>query len=161
ELSLQKRTKQMAINQTCWFPFNATRRAFVATPLVILCLGAFGCSRSSKDKVEVAPSTQTVAPSPQTVEAKQQQMAKLPPPVLDHVQLAVKRIFNDSVVVDVEQQPNFIAGDFNGDLSQDLAVIIKPVPGKLGELNEEFPKWLLRDPFRPSEPGTPPLRVTE
>ena len=35
-------------------------------------------------------------------------------------------------------------GDFNGDASQDLAVIIKPV--NLEEMNQEYPPWLVRAP---------------
>jgi hypothetical protein len=122
--------------------------------VIAACISAFGCAGPEKPKVEAAP-------SPATVEAKQQQMAKLPPPDLEQVQQAVKRVFKDSAVVDVSQQPSFVPGDFNGDLSQDLAVIVKPGPGKLAEINEEFPNWILRDLFRPREAGTPPLRVEE
>jgi hypothetical protein len=64
-------------------------------------------------------------------------------------------------MIDNSRQPNFISGDFNGDLSQDLAVVVKPAPGKIDELNEEYPAWLLKDPFVPNEPGKPPLRVAE
>jgi hypothetical protein len=35
-------------------------------------------------------------------------------------------------------------GDFNGDASQDLAVIIKPA--KLDEMNQEYSPWLVRAP---------------
>src|SRR5947207_3638371 len=128
--------------------------AVLAAMLIVLSFFAFGCAGSEKPKVEAAP-------SPVTVEAKQQQMAKLPPPGLDHVEQAVKRVFKDRAVVDVSQQPSFVAGDFNGDLSQDIAVIVKPGAGKIAEINEEFPPWILRDPFRSTEPGTPPLRIAE
>jgi len=39
-------------------------------------------------------------------------------------------------------------GDFNGDLSQDLAVILKPAEGRLSELNQEFPNWIAREPLQ-------------
>lgn len=120
---------------------------------MLLCAAVFGCSGSGKPKVEAVP-------SPATVEARQQQMAKLPAPELNQVQEAVKRVFKDSAVVDVSRQPSFLVGDFNGDLSQDLAVIVKPGSGKLAEINEEFPRWILRNPFRPNEPGIP-VRVEE
>lgn len=86
-------------------------------------------------------------------------MAALPAPNLDQIQQAVKRVFKDSALVDNAYKPNFIVGDFNGDLSQDIAVILKPAPGKLAEMNEEFPAWILRDLFTPNETGEKPLRV--
>jgi hypothetical protein len=73
---------------------------------------------------------------------------KLPPPKLEEVQAAVKRIFKDAVTIDPSRKPNFLVGDFNGDLSQDVAVILKPAPGKLSELNQEFPNWLAREPLK-------------
>jgi hypothetical protein len=86
-------------------------------------------------------------------------MSKLPPPELDQVRAAVKRVFKESVVVDSSHQPGFVAGDFNGDLSQDIAVVLKPESEKLAELNEEFPAWILRDISGTSESGTPRLHV--
>ncbi|MCU1265136.1 MAG: hypothetical protein JWM21_1454 [Acidobacteria bacterium] len=121
---------------------------------IALCAFAFGCAGPQKTKTEAAP-------SPVTVEAKQQQMSKLPAPDNEQVQQAIKRIFKDSVTVDGSQQPSFIAGDFNGDLSQDLAVIVKPSSGSLSDINEESPRWMIRDPFHSTEPTAPPLRVAE
>jgi len=71
----------------------------------------------------------------------------------------VKRVFKESAIIDSSQKPAFIAGDFNGDSSEDIAVILKPVPDKLSELNREFPAWLLRDPFGTPESSAPRLRV--
>jgi rhodanese-related sulfurtransferase len=62
------------------------------------------------------------------------------------VQEAVRRVFKDAAVADANYNPNFLAGDFNGDGSQDIAVIVRPAPDKLDQMNEEFPPWLLRDP---------------
>jgi hypothetical protein len=39
-------------------------------------------------------------------------------------------------------------GDFNGDVSQDLAVIVKPVAGNLSLINDELANWILVDPVR-------------
>lgn len=86
--------------------------------------------------------------------------SSLSPPTLPEVQEAVKRIFKESVAIDSEHRSKFTVGDFNGDFSQDLAVVIKPVPDKLPELNEEAPPWILRDPFVVRRPGMLPLRVT-
>jgi hypothetical protein len=86
-------------------------------------------------------------------------VAKLSPPELHHVQEAVKRVFKEAAVVDPNQRPAFVAGDFNGDLSEDIAVVLKPVPEKLSDLNEEHPAWILRDPFGTPEARSPRLRV--
>lgn len=81
-------------------------------------------------------------PSPQPAAAPE-----LPPARPEDVQAAVTRIFKGAVVVDSSRTPAFLFGDFNGDLSQDLAVIIMPADGKLSELNQEFPNWIAREPL--------------
>ena len=78
-------------------------------------------------------------------------------PARPEVEEAVKRVFKDVAVVHPDYKNIHLAGDFNGDLSQDLAVVIKPVPEKLTEMNENS-RWLLRDP-RASHIPTAPLRV--
>jgi len=52
------------------------------------------------------------------------------------------------VTVDSEPKPSFLVGDFNGDVSQDLAVIVKPVAGNLSLINDELAAWILVDPLR-------------
>lgn len=115
--------------------------------VILVSVGLYGCAKPpSPPIVEQPPAAQAAAAislPPQGSEAP-----KLPPPKLEEVQAAVKRIFNDAVVVDGGRTPNFLVGDFNGDLSQDLAVILKPAQGKLSELNQEFPRWLAREPLK-------------
>jgi len=41
---------------------------------------------------------------------------------------------------------NFVVGDFNGDGSEDLAVVVKPNETKLAEVNSEMANWILEDP---------------
>jgi len=112
-----------------------------------------GCSAEKRPLAEAPPPPLTT-PSDQA-----QQMATLPPPKMDSVQEAVKRVFKDAVVIDAAHTPAFIVADFNGDLSEDLAVVLKPVPDKLNGLNQEFPAWLLRDPFGRTESNGPRLRI--
>jgi hypothetical protein len=114
-----------------------------------------GCGRSKP------PVTAERAPSPESVQAKQQQLVKLPPPEMPQVQAAVRRVFKDSAAIDESHNPAFVAGDFNGDLSQDLAVIVKPSPGKVADLNELYPAWMLRDVFQPPDPNKVSLRVED
>jgi hypothetical protein len=121
--------------------------------LIAICTFLFGCETAKKPVAEAQPSP-TAPPQDQPL-----QMAKLPPPELNAVQDAVKRVFKDSALIDTSSKPVFIAGDFNGDLSQDIAVVLKPAPDKLSEFNQEFSTWLLRDPLAGNESRVPRLSV--
>jgi hypothetical protein len=122
-----------------------------------------GCSKAEKPHAEASPQRLTVEapPPPATPIADQpQQLVKLPPPQMNEVQAAVKRVFKEAVDIDTGQKPAFLVGDFNGDLSEDIAVVLKPASDKLSQLNEEFPNWILRDLAGPlKENSSPRLRV--
>lgn len=123
--------------------------------LIAACLLACGCARPDQAKEqEPTPSQPAQSPPPP-------QISTLPPPALNEVQAAVQRVFKDAAVVDTTRSPNFIPGDFNGDLSEDIVVVLKPAAGKLSEMNQDFPPWILKDPFLTAKPGMPPLRVVE
>ena len=108
------------------------------------------CSSAPRQLVEAPPSYQ---PTPQSTPMR---IGSAPAPKLFEVQDAVKRVFKDAAVVDTSYNPSFLAGDFNGDASQDIAVIVKPA--KLDEMNQELPPWLLREP-RSNKPSTLRLRI--
>jgi hypothetical protein len=65
------------------------------------------------------------------------------------------------LLIDENRSPSFVVGDFNGDRSEDIAVILKTAPGKVSDMNQQFPPWILKDPFVNTEPGMAPLRVSE
>jgi len=65
-------------------------------------------------------------------------------PNVPDVQSKIKTVFKDAAVLHPSHNPNFFTGDFNGDNSQDLAVILKPV--NLEEMNRQNAPWLVRDP---------------
>ena len=123
-----------------------------------------GCSKTEKSSAEAPPPlvTAEAPPPPVTAPADQpQQMPKLPPPQPNEVQDAVTRVFRDAALIDTSHKPSFIVGDFNGDKSQDIAVVLKPAPDKLSELNEEYPNWILRDlAGTPNQPGSHRLLIT-
>ena len=125
---------------------------FLAT-VVAGCALAAGCSTTSKPVAEALP------PAPSATTDKSQVVATLPHPESQEVQAAVMRVFKDSALIDTNHQPAFVAGDFNGDLSQDLAVVLKPEPSKIADLNEEFPAWILRDLSGPDESRSPRLAI--
>jgi hypothetical protein len=126
--------------------------------LIAACCFMLGCAKPKQPVYEEPPQPQ---PPPADAAARPQEMPKLPPPKSNEVQEAVRRVFNDAALIDVSHKPNFIAGDFNGDFSQDIAVVLKPAPGKLSEMNAQYPMWMLKDPFVPIQPRMPPLRVVE
>lgn len=102
------------------------------------------------------PPAQPIIEQPPVAQDKQKEdtpsqpkdIKELSPPRLEEVQAAIKRVFKDAVVIDASRTPGFLVGDFNGDLSQDLAVILNPAEGKLSELNQEFPNWIAREPLK-------------
>lgn len=51
--------------------------------------------------------------------------------------------------------------DFNGDLSQDIALIVKPASNKLPEINGEFQPRILRDLLAPIGPTVARLHVDQ
>jgi hypothetical protein len=123
--------------------------------LIILSCISTGCARKAGRVVEAPPAHQ---PSPVGPQIK---MPNLVPAKLSEVQEAVRRVFKDAAVIDSTVNPNFLTGDFNGDASQDLAVILRPTRDKLVEMNEKYPSWLLRDPLLSSTQERPAPTVEE
>jgi len=114
-------------------------------PCLVFALMVCGCSQSKRQVAEQAPIAYQPSPESTPVRLTAPAAAKT-----SEVQEAVKRVFKDAAVVDTNYNPNFIAGDFNGDGSQDLAVILKPV--KLDLMNQELPPWLVREPRSKKDP---------
>jgi hypothetical protein len=79
--------------------------------------------------------------------ARPERAPVLPPPQPAEVGRAVERVFRGAVTVEAGRDPSFIVGDFNGDLSQDLAVVVRPAPEKLSEMNDELARWILVAPL--------------
>ena len=108
--------------------------------LAIILLILAGCSSTTKrTAVEAPPPAYQPTPESTPVRLTAPMAPKKP-----EVQEAVKRVFKDAAVLDPNYNPNYLMGDFNGDASQDLAVIIKPV--NLDEMNQEYSPWLVRAP---------------
>jgi hypothetical protein len=107
--------------------------------LIFIALTICACSSSKRQAVEAPP----VAYQP-TPESTPIQITAVADPKQSEVEQAVKRVFKDGAVIDTNYNPSFLSGDFNGDGSQDLAVILKPA--KLDLINQELPPWLVRQP---------------
>jgi hypothetical protein len=79
------------------------------------------------------------------------------PPQTAEVNDKLARIFKDAVLLDATHATNFIVGDFNYDGSEDIAIVVKPAPAHLAEINDEVANWILEDPHRvaQSQPHAP------
>ena len=135
-------------------PYRRSHKVPILFSVVILCFLILSCTKSKPQLVEAPPGY--VPPPPPTV-----QVPNVVAPKLNEVQEALNRVFKGAAILDSDTRPGFIAGDFNGDATQDIAVAIKPAPGKLDSMNEEYPAWLLRDPFSSVDTKPSSLRVAE
>jgi hypothetical protein len=68
------------------------------------------------------------------------------PPQASEINDKVARIFQGAVETDARQKTPALVGDFNGDGSEDIAVVVKPNPDKLEEINGDVANWVLVDP---------------
>ena len=129
--------------------------------VTLLALTIFSaCSLSApKPKSEAPPSAAFLA-TPESTPIPIGIVPAPKEPKLLEVQNAIKRVFKDAAVLDPTRNPNFFSADFNGDASQDLVVILKPV--NIEEMNRQFAPWLVRDPrSKLSTRVRPPIQKDE
>jgi hypothetical protein len=116
--------------------------------ILITCslLGLSGCVRPEAEAPAMVeePPPQALPPAPTQPTAR----AKLPPPKPAEVQEAIKRVYKGAVTVDANHNAYFTIGDYNGDLSEDIAVIVRPVEANLPDINHELANWMLGDPTK-------------
>jgi hypothetical protein len=97
---------------------------------------------STPAQVELTPPAAT-DPSLQPTPAES---LKLPPPKPEEVREVIARVYKDAVTIEMSHPTGYIVGDFNGDGSQDIAVVVRPAKGKLEEINSEVANWIMEDP---------------
>jgi len=131
------------------FPRGLSNMMKVILYSIVLALTLSACSSAPTRRAEAPPPV--IQPSPESTPLR-----LTPPPdaKVAEVQQAIKRVFKNGAVLNTDYNPSFLTGDFNGDASQDLAVILKPV--KLDVMNQQMPPWLLREPRAKSRGRTPP-----
>ncbi|MEN3331602.1 MAG: hypothetical protein V7641_967 [Blastocatellia bacterium] len=134
------------------------RQAMRKTLYVRLCLGVAlaailsACAHPPPEAPPVVAESQPVAPLPPAA-APPATPATMPAPTPAEVREAVARIYKDAVRLNTGRAPGFVVGDFNGDQSQDIAVVVEPVKEKLDDLNSDVAAWMIRDPLSASLPA--------
>jgi hypothetical protein len=108
--------------------------------LVALCVVSSACHSSKVEPRSAA------APAPATKEPVYKPGLQ---PTEAELREAIKRNYEDAVTIDNNRSQHFLVGDFNGDNSEDIAVVVRPGKGKLRELNGEYVNWILDDLHRP------------
>lgn len=98
-------------------------------------------------------------PAPPAEQPKAEEAVSIAPPTGNEVLAKVNLIFEGAVTLDASRAPNYFVGDFNGDGSQDFAVIVKPVEAKLPDINSEVANWILGDPTQVGLPD--PSKVVQ
>jgi hypothetical protein len=120
------------------------KNSFHASALILYIFvvgGLAGCTAPDKPALVEKPIAPTAAqPSP----AAATPQPKLPPPTQAEVQAAFRRVFGADLVAEFGPG-SFIVGDFNGDESEDLAIIAHPATGKLENVNSELANWIIQD----------------
>lgn len=145
----------------------AKERMFLLSMCVCTLLFLCACAKPEEQTTPEAPAELTQPLLPAAESPAIDPGLKLPAAKPAEVQEAINRIYKNVVAVDTGQ---FVVGDFNGDGSQDLAVIVKPLMSKLDEINSEVANWILEDPqniplLDPTKkvqqypPPPPPVRV--
>jgi hypothetical protein len=155
----------------------ATRLCIFIT--LLSCVALAGCRRGDRTPTQAtAPPSQPSqqgAPSPvASLSPHAATPATTPPasapPQPPEVQDALARVYQNAVTADAGRGMNALTGDFNGDGSEDIAVVVKPDAAHLSELNGETANWIVEDPRRvlsaqEIRPGTqlppspPPVKV--
>jgi len=116
---------------------------FFLTLLSIIVVLTTACHSA---KIET-PTTSAAAPAHST--SSEPAFKPEPRPTDAEVREAIIRNYEDAAVIDNSRRTSFLVGDFNGDNSEDIAIVVKPAKGKLSKLNSEYANWILEDPRQP------------
>jgi hypothetical protein len=134
--------------------FNRSKlRAYLYLFIAIMISALSGCTKPPEQPAKEAPvAAVESSPPPQAAQQEPQKEVPAPPPTISEARSAVERIYKDALGVDASRSPGFAVGDFNGDGSQDIAVVVKPSKEKLADINHELAGWMIREPLAESLP---------
>jgi hypothetical protein len=115
------------------------------------CVFAAGCHKPAQTGAGGEPTPSPEAPktaaagtgTPDTTATR-----SVTPPTLVEAGAALERVYKRALVIDEAYQGSPVVGDFNGDGSEDIAIVVRPAGGMLAEINSEFANWIVEDPRR-------------
>jgi hypothetical protein len=149
-----------------WEQTGSSRCALV----VIIAVSAISLACTPRGSKSESAATNDSGRSSADKDNRDKKTADSSAPDVAEVQAALARVYQDTVTIDRSQSKPVLLGDFNGDGSPDLAVVVKPSTERsLLKLNSEYANWIVEDPRRielpnPSkavqqlpEPNPPPL----
>lgn len=124
-----------------------------------------GCARRNEEAKSVEPAPRvasTIEPaarvlalaSPTPTPTPASKLS--PPPNPTEIRDTVARVFGKVATADTTRNSTFAVGDFNGDGSEDLAIVVNPGEGGLKEINNELANWVLEDPRTVAIPSSAP-----
>ena len=108
--------------------------------LVTICLLCTACQAAKIESPNALPLTPSAL--------SQSNDKPAPAPTEAELREAIDRNYEGAVTIDNTRPVLFLTGDFNGDDSEDLAIVVKPGKGKLTDLNSEYVNWILEDPHQ-------------
>jgi hypothetical protein len=112
-----------------------------------------GCAQPPEQPMKEAPPPVAEAAPPALASQPEPEKAVEPPPAtIAEARAAIERVYKDAVSMDANYSPNFVVGDFNGDKSQDIAIVVRPAKEKLADINDELSSWMIRDPLSETLP---------
>ena len=114
------------------------------TLAIFLCATAAALSACQRSKSEVSVSTASAS----TLASSKVNGEPVQPPSVADLREVITRNYKDAVVIDNSENSSFLVGDFNGDQSEDIAIVVKPGKNKLPEINSEYANWILEDPHQ-------------
>jgi hypothetical protein len=138
-------------------------RSRVFSNLCLILLAASFIHTACKETPPPQPAKDGSNTPPPQQQQQQQAAATTPPPAspdaspidtppLADVQGALARVYHDAVTLQTGRGTPFVVGDFNGDDSQDIAMVVTPAKGKLAKINSEYASWLVGDPRKVALP---------
>lgn len=147
----------MKVSMRPTFSLRATIRLSLCLISIAASLLPSACTKSERQPVADSqtasaprpPQTAAPPPAPATPDAatnsdaapSDRQTASL-----SDVQAALTRVYHDAVLLQKSRSSPFVTGDFNGDDSPDVAIVVTPARGKLSKINSEYASWLVGDP---------------
>jgi len=116
------------------------RKAAVLACLLLAAAGLVWRGRrppavTREEQHPTAPASPLAMPAPATPP---------PPPRPAEARDALARVFGGTVS-SAPADPAFLAADFNGDGSQDIAVVVTPAGNRLREINDNLANWIVED----------------